>query len=153
VEDQLEIFSNIDVDSKLNTFAKCYKECNLQKYLDFNLPKPLVKSLTKLRISAHTLVIEKSINENHDLWPSWKRPQSTSKTSCKSPISHLDAKFEAFLCTPSKYLQNLLWIFSKGRLSLFKSFCEKSLIQICLVKARENCLNLILLLITNILKL
>ena len=59
VEDQLEIFSNIDVDSKLNTFAKCYKECNLQKYLDFNLPKPLVKNLTKLRISAHTLLIEK----------------------------------------------------------------------------------------------
>jgi hypothetical protein len=29
-------------------------------------------------------------------------------TLCKSPISHLDAKFEAFLCTPSKYLQNLL---------------------------------------------
>ena len=43
VEDQLEIFSNIDIDSKLNTFAKCYKGFNLQKYLDFNLPKSLVK--------------------------------------------------------------------------------------------------------------
>ena len=43
VEDQFKKFSNIDVDSKLNTFAKCYKEFNLQKYLDFNLPKSLVK--------------------------------------------------------------------------------------------------------------
>ena len=59
VEDQWEIFSNIYVDSKLNTFAKCYKEFSLQKYLDFNLPKYLVKNLTKLRISAHTLLIEK----------------------------------------------------------------------------------------------
>ena len=59
VEDQFEIFSNIDVDSKLNTFAKCYKEFNLQKYLDFNLPKSLVKILANLRISAHTLLIEK----------------------------------------------------------------------------------------------
>ena len=59
VEDQLEIFSNIDVDSKLNTFAKCYKEFNLQNYLDVNLPKSLVKHLTKLRISAHTSLIEK----------------------------------------------------------------------------------------------
>ena len=57
--DQLEIFSNINVDSKLNTFAKCYKEFNLQKYLDFNLPKSLVKNLTKLRITAHTLLIAK----------------------------------------------------------------------------------------------
>ena len=59
VEDQLEIFSNIDIDSKLNTFAKCYKKFNLQKYLDFNLPKSLAKNLIKLRISAHTLLIEK----------------------------------------------------------------------------------------------
>jgi hypothetical protein len=44
---------------KLNTFAKCYKEFNLQKYLDFNIPKSLVKNITKLRISAHTFLIEK----------------------------------------------------------------------------------------------
>jgi predicted choloylglycine hydrolase len=52
VEDQLEIFSNIDIDSKLNTFAKYYKEFNLQKYSDFNLPKSLVKNLTKLEGSV-----------------------------------------------------------------------------------------------------
>ena len=43
----------------MNTFAKCYKEFNLQKYLDFNIPKSLVKNITKLRISAHTFLIEK----------------------------------------------------------------------------------------------
>lgn len=59
MKDQLNFFSNGDVDSKLNTFAKCYKEFSLQKYLDLNLPKSLVKNLTKLRISAHTLLIEK----------------------------------------------------------------------------------------------
>jgi hypothetical protein len=48
VEDQLEIFSSIDVDSKLNTFTKCYKEFNLRKYLDFNLPKPLVNFFNKI---------------------------------------------------------------------------------------------------------
>ena len=39
------------------------------------------------------------------------------------PNSYLDAKFEDFLCTPNKYLQKRLRIFSNGRFSLFSSFC------------------------------
>lgn len=59
VEDQLKIFKNQTTDSKLNTFANCYNEFSLQSYLDLNLSKSIVKNLTKLRISAHTLLIEK----------------------------------------------------------------------------------------------
>ena len=50
---------NQTIDSKLNTFANCYNEFSLQSYLDLNLSKSIVKNLTKLRISAHTLLIEK----------------------------------------------------------------------------------------------
>ena len=59
VEDQLKIFKNQTTDSKLNTFANCYNEFSLQIYLDLNLSKSIVKNLTKLRISVHTLLIEK----------------------------------------------------------------------------------------------
>ena len=59
VEDQLIIFKHQTTDSKLNTFANCYNEFSLQSYLDLNLSKSIVKKLTKLRISAHTLLIEK----------------------------------------------------------------------------------------------
>jgi hypothetical protein len=59
VEDQLKIFKNQTTDSKLNTFANCYNEFSLQSYLDLNLSKSIVKNLAKLRISAHTLLIEK----------------------------------------------------------------------------------------------
>ena len=46
------------------------------------------------------------------------------------PNSSLEAKFEDFLWTPSKTLQNLLCIFSKGRVSYVLSLMVKSLIQI-----------------------
>jgi hypothetical protein len=62
VEDQLKIFKNQTTDSKLNTFANCYNEFSLQSYLDLNLSKSIVKNLTKLRISAHTLLIELRIS-------------------------------------------------------------------------------------------
>jgi hypothetical protein len=44
---------------KLQTFAKCYEEFKIQPYLNNNLPKSIVKHLTNLRISVHTLLIEK----------------------------------------------------------------------------------------------
>ena len=62
VEDQLKIFKNQTTDSKLNTFANCYNEFSRQSYLDLNLSKSIVKNLTKLRISVHTLLIEMRIS-------------------------------------------------------------------------------------------
>ena len=59
IKEQLTIFKKPETDSKLTTFANCYKEFKIQKYLDLNLPKNLVRHLSKLRISAHTLMIEK----------------------------------------------------------------------------------------------
>jgi hypothetical protein len=59
VEDQLTISKNQTTDSKLNTFANCYNKFSLQSYLDLMLSKSIVKNLTKSRISAHTLLIEK----------------------------------------------------------------------------------------------
>lgn len=59
INEQLNNLQKPDTDSKLNTFASCYKDFKLQSYLDFNLPKNKVKFLTKLRISAHILHIEK----------------------------------------------------------------------------------------------
>lgn len=58
VIDQLE-FLKTHNDSKLNTFANLYQKFELQQYLDFNLPKSISSHLTKLRISAHSLLIEK----------------------------------------------------------------------------------------------
>jgi hypothetical protein len=37
-----------ETDSKLQTFAKCYEEFKIQPYLNNNLPKSVVKHLTKL---------------------------------------------------------------------------------------------------------
>ena len=59
IEDQLKSFKEHDSDSKLYTFANCYEKFDVQQYLNFNLPKSVVKNLTKLRLSAHTLLIEK----------------------------------------------------------------------------------------------
>ena len=59
IKDQLKNYMKPETDSKLQTFAKCYEEFKIQPYLNNNLPKSIVKHLTKVRISAHTLLIEK----------------------------------------------------------------------------------------------
>ena len=59
IKDQLKNYMKPETDSKLQTFAKCYQELKIQPYLNNNLPKSIVKHLTKLRIIAHTLLIEK----------------------------------------------------------------------------------------------
>lgn len=59
-KDQLKNYMKPDTDSKLQTFAKCYKEFKIQPYSNNTLPKSIVKRIIKLRISAHTLLIEKS---------------------------------------------------------------------------------------------
>lgn len=59
IKEQLQNYSNYNSDSKLKYFSFCYTNFSLQKYLDFNIPKALCKNLTKLRISAHSLLIEK----------------------------------------------------------------------------------------------
>ena len=46
-------------DNKLNTFSKIYSNFSLQKYLSFGLPKAKTKELSKLRVSAHELLIER----------------------------------------------------------------------------------------------
>ena len=59
IKDQLKNYMKPETDSKLQTFAKCYEEFKNQPYLNNNFPKSMVKHLTKLRISSHTLLIEK----------------------------------------------------------------------------------------------
>ena len=46
-------------DNKLNTFSKLYSQFSLQTYLSFGLSKVTTKELSKLRISAHDLLIER----------------------------------------------------------------------------------------------
>ena len=43
---------------KLLFYSKIFNDFEMQKYLDFNIPKILRSKLTKLRISAHSLAIE-----------------------------------------------------------------------------------------------
>ena len=52
IKDQLKNYMKSETDSKLQAFAKCYEEFKIQPYLNNNLPKSVVKHLTKLRISA-----------------------------------------------------------------------------------------------------
>ena len=46
-------------DNKLNTFSKIYSNFSLPKYLSFGLPKAKIKELSKVRVSAHELLIER----------------------------------------------------------------------------------------------
>ena len=46
-------------DNKLFFFSNIYQNFQIQEYLTFNLPNSLTNALTKLRISAHSLLIEK----------------------------------------------------------------------------------------------
>jgi hypothetical protein len=50
-----------ETNSKLQTVVKCYEEFKIQPYLNNNLPKSIMKHLTKLRISAHTIQLEISM--------------------------------------------------------------------------------------------
>ena len=43
--------------NKLHTFSNIYSDFSLQKYLSFGLPKDKTKGLSKLRISAHDLLV------------------------------------------------------------------------------------------------
>ena len=45
-------------DNKLHSYSKIYDSFCLQSYLSFGLPKSLTKELTKIRISAHDLLID-----------------------------------------------------------------------------------------------
>ena len=45
--------------NKLHTFSNIYSDFSLQKYLPFVLPKNKSKGLSKLRISAHVLLVER----------------------------------------------------------------------------------------------
>ena len=44
--------------NKLHTFSNIYSDFSLQKYLSFGLPNDKTKGLSKLRISAHDLLVE-----------------------------------------------------------------------------------------------
>lgn len=56
---ELSLLNNQVQDNKLNTFSKIYTQFSLQNYLSFGLPKTTTKELSKLRISAHDLLIER----------------------------------------------------------------------------------------------
>ena len=59
LSNRLDHLSRQENDNKLFFFAKIYKEFKLQEYLSFKLPVSITKELTKLRVSAHSLLIEK----------------------------------------------------------------------------------------------
>lgn len=46
-------------DNKLHTYSNLYDQFSLQNYLSFGLPKSITKDLSKIRISAHDLLIER----------------------------------------------------------------------------------------------
>lgn len=46
-------------DNKLVTFSNIYTQFSVQNYLSFGLPKSKTKQLSKLRISAHDLLVER----------------------------------------------------------------------------------------------
>lgn len=46
-------------DNKLNTFSTIYTQFSLQNYLSFGLSKNKTRELSKLRLSAHDLLIER----------------------------------------------------------------------------------------------
>ena len=54
-----EQLSSINEANKLYTSSKIYKNFTCQTYLSFGLPKTVTKELSKLRISAHDLMIER----------------------------------------------------------------------------------------------
>ena len=54
-----ELLSSINEAYKLNTYSKIYKNFTCQTYLSFGLSKTVTKELSKLRISAHDLMIER----------------------------------------------------------------------------------------------
>ena len=56
---ELSLLRNQVHDNKLNTFSKMYSNFSLPKYLSFGLLKVKTKELSKLRVSAHGLLIER----------------------------------------------------------------------------------------------
>lgn len=59
MNNELSRLRNQIQDNKLNTFSNIYSQFSLQNYLSFGLPKAKTKELSKLRISAHDLLIER----------------------------------------------------------------------------------------------
>jgi len=59
INKKLEDLSLKEHDNKLFFFSNIYQHFQIQDYLSFNLPNSLTNNLTKLRISAHQLLIEK----------------------------------------------------------------------------------------------
>ena len=59
INNKLEQLKSITDENKLHTFSSIYNDFQLQSYLTFGLSKELTKELTKLRISAHDLLIER----------------------------------------------------------------------------------------------
>ena len=54
-----EQLSSINEGNKLYTYSKIYKNFTCQAYLSFGLSKTVIKELSKLRVSAHGLLIER----------------------------------------------------------------------------------------------
>ena len=69
--EEINLFKGQINDNKLHTHSKIYDSFCLQPYLPFGLPKSLTKELTKIRISAHDLLIE----SGRHFWPRIPRGQ------------------------------------------------------------------------------
>ena len=66
----IERLSKKENDNKIQKcffFSKTYRNFQVQEYLTFNLPNYITNSLTKLRISAHQLLIEKGDTSDQKL--------------------------------------------------------------------------------------
>ena len=59
INKKLKELSFKEHDNKLFLYSNIYQNFQIQDYLSFNLPNSLTNAITKLRISAHSLLIEK----------------------------------------------------------------------------------------------
>ena len=62
---ELSRLKNHVQDNKLNTFSSIYTQFSLQNYVSFGLLKSKTRELSKLRISAYDLLIERGRNIDH----------------------------------------------------------------------------------------
>ena len=59
IYEDVNLFKRQINDNKLYTYSKIYDSFCLQSYSSFGFTKSLTKELTKIRISAHDLLIER----------------------------------------------------------------------------------------------
>ena len=105
--------------NKLNTFSNIYSDFSLQKYLSFGIPKDKTKGLSKLRIGAHVLLVERG---------RYFRPQIPRDQRVCATCNKLEVE-ERFILYCAKYSTAREILFNKMQIDYhdLKPDTEKSL--------------------------